>query len=52
MKNFEIMKQIGIKTFGDLEMFKRLILNKNESIEQGLLRYAKELGTNFKVEGE
>ena len=49
MKTYELMKQIGIKTFGDLEMFKRLVLNNNETLEQGLLRYAKELGENFKI---
>ena len=52
MEMFEIMRKIGITTFGDLEMFKKEVLLKNETIEQGLLRYAKELGENFKIKGE
>jgi hypothetical protein len=52
METFKMMKKIGIETFGDLEMFKKEVLLKNETIEQGLLRYIKELGTNFKIKGE
>lgn len=49
MESLRIMKQIGIETLGDLEMFKRLELRPNETVEQGLKRYLQELGTDFKI---
>lgn len=49
MESLRIMEQIGIKTLGDLEMFKRLELRPNETVEQALKRYLQELGENFKV---
>ena len=49
MEVFKIMKKIGINTIGDLEMFKRLELRPDETIEKSLNRYLKELGTDFEI---
>ena len=49
MEVFSIMKQIGINTLADLEMFKRLELRPNETVEQALKRYLQELGKDFEI---
>jgi hypothetical protein len=45
---FEILKKIGIETLGDLAMFIKEVKLPNETVEQALKRYAKELGIKEK----
>ena len=46
----DLFKIIGIKTFGDLEVFKKNELDKGETLIEGLKRYIASLGENFKLE--
>lgn len=45
----ELMRKIGLKTFGDLQRFKAEEQCENETLEQALVRYANELGTDFRI---
>lgn len=46
----ELFEIIGIKTFGELEVFKKNELDKGENLLNGLKRYIESLGTDFKLE--
>ena len=45
----ELMKMIGLKTMADLQRFKAEEQGENETLEQALVRYVNELGTDFRI---
>lgn len=46
---FELCKEIGILTFGDLQRFKKEELQEGEDLEAGLFRYLIQLGEGWKI---
>lgn len=47
----ELFKKIGLKTFEDLELFKRNEMQDGETLFECLTRYSKLLGTDFNLGG-
>ena len=45
----ELFKKIGLETMADLQRFKAEEQGENETLEQTLVRYANELGTDFRI---
>ena len=45
----ELFKKIGLETMADLQRFKEEVQRENETLEQALVRYVNELGTDFRI---
>ena len=45
----ELFRKLGIKALADLERFKKEEQGENETLEQALVRYLNELGTEFRI---
>ena len=46
---WSLCKQIGIKTFGDLQRFKQECMGDETDLELALLNYLLELGWGFRI---